>query len=55
MKATSKISIIFVLLFSTTLAFGQCETYRQKAEAFFAQKNYDNARRQYMQAQRHRH
>jgi len=48
MKATSKISLIFVLLFSATLTFGQCESYRQKAEAYFAQKNYDDAKRQYM-------
>lgn len=47
MKTISKISIIFVLLFSTTLAFGQCETYLQKAEALFAEKKYEEAKRQY--------
>ena len=47
MKAITKLSLVFVLLFSTSLTYGQCETYLQKAEAFFAQKNYEDAKRQY--------
>jgi len=47
MKIASKLSILFVLLLSTTLAFAQCETYLQKAETLFAQKKYEDAKRQY--------
>jgi len=47
MKSIGKISFIIVLLFSTSLAFGQCETYLQKAETLFAQKKYEDAKRQY--------
>jgi len=47
MKLISLLSFIIVLFFSTTLAFGQCETYLQKAETLFAQKKYEDAKRQY--------
>lgn len=48
MKYTSKISLVIALLFSAVFAFGQCETYLQKANAAFAQKQYEDAKRQYM-------
>jgi tetratricopeptide (TPR) repeat protein len=48
MKATSKISILFVLLFfSTMAAYSQCDTYLQKANTLFAEKKYEDAKRQY--------
>jgi hypothetical protein len=48
MKATSKLSIILVLLsFSTMAAYSQCDTYLQKANTLFAEKKYEDAKRQY--------
>jgi len=47
MKTISKISILFVLLFSTVAAYSQCETYLQKANTLFAEKKYEDAKRQY--------
>jgi len=47
MKITSKISILFVLLFCTVSAYSQCETYLQKANTLFAEKKYEEAKRQY--------
>ena len=48
MKTGSKISLVIVLLCSATLAFGQCETYLQKAEALFTQKKYEEAKGQFL-------
>ena len=47
MQRINTILILSVLLFSTEVAFSQCETYLQKADAFFAQKNYADAKKQY--------
>jgi len=47
MNATIKISILFVLLFSTVATYSQCETYLQKAETLFSEKKYEDAKRQY--------
>ena len=47
MNTIGKISIIFALLFSALTAYSQCETYLHKAESFFAQKNYSDAKKQY--------
>ena len=48
MKHTSKILISLVLLFSTMAAYSQCETYLQKADDFFNQKKYQEAKSQYL-------
>ena len=48
MKTISKLTIFFVLLFSATMAYSQCETYLQRAEMLFAEKKYDDAQRQYL-------
>ena len=48
MKATSKILILFVLLFSTVTAYSQCETYFQKAEVLREQEKYEDAIKQYL-------
>ena len=47
MKAINKILILFVLSFSTMVVYSQCETYLQKANALFAEKKYEDAKRQY--------
>jgi tetratricopeptide (TPR) repeat protein len=47
MKSISKISILFVLLFSTVAVYSQCDTYLQKANSLFAEKKYEEAKRQY--------
>ena len=47
MKVVSKILILLVLLFSTIATYSQCETYLEKANTFFAEKNYEDAKRQY--------
>jgi len=47
MKATRTIIILFVLLFSTMATYSQCDTYLQKANSLFAEKKYEDAKRQY--------
>ena len=47
MKIISKISILFVLLFSAMATYSQCETYLQKANTLFTEKNYKEAKKQY--------
>ena len=47
MQKINQILILVVLLFSTVTAYSQCETYLQKADVFFAQKNYAEAKKQY--------
>jgi len=48
MKVLSPISLIFALIFNTAIAYSQCDTYLQKGDALFAQKNYTEAKRQYL-------
>ena len=48
MKTTRKLSILLILLFSVTMAYSQCETYLQKANTLFAEKKYEDAKRQYL-------
>lgn len=47
MNSIKKISLILVLLFGTIMTYSQCDTYLQNADAFFAQKNYIEAKKQY--------
>ena len=48
MKVISKISILFILLFFSVSAYSQCEPYKQKAETLFAEKKYEDAKKQYL-------
>ena len=48
MKIISKISLVFILLFSTVAVYSQCETYLQKGDVLFSQKKYEEARKQYL-------
>jgi len=49
MNVMNKISIIYVLLFSTSMAYSQvdCNIYLQRAEKFYAEKNCVEAIKQY--------
>jgi len=44
----NKISFFFVLIFSTTMAYSQCESYLQKADILFSQEKYEDAKKQYL-------
>ena len=47
MMTICKLLVFFVLLFSTLTVYSQCETYLQKANTLFVEKNYEEAKRQY--------
>ena len=40
--------IIFLLLFITVTGYSQCEIYKERAETLFAEKKYEDAKRQYL-------
>jgi len=48
MNSIRKILLISALLFGTIMAYSQCETYLEKGDALFAQKNYKEAKSQYL-------
>lgn len=47
MKTIRKVSILLMLLFSSILVYGQCESYLEKGDVLFSQKKYDEAKKQY--------
>ena len=48
MRTINKIFFVFMLAFGTTTAYSQCETYLQKGEMLFSQKQYEEAKKQYL-------